>query len=432
MNRSIGKRLFTHLTWMLLLLWVVVVILVASVIRYETNEIFDSGLQEIAQRILPLADAQLSPDHKTVFLNPVPHDEYISYQVINTKKQVLLKSHNAPDVPYDVPLSRGFYERNDRVFCVETNEDNSLYVVIAESAGHRISTISDTLIYLSLPLIVLIPFTGLLVWLSVRKAQVSITSLGAELASRSSYDLHPVEITQLPKELVALGVAINNLFHRLNLALESERNFAANSAHELRTPIASAMAQLDVLKFDLEGDSLKRAMDAKEKLKTLQRMTVKLLQLARAESGVALKLVPVELVALSRIVSREIEQSENCLVNLEYDANEIWVNGDLDAIGILIQNLLENAFKYATPGSIVDFQLKAVGTLQIRNDCEAIPADKFETILQRFGRADETKSGTGIGLAVVQTIVSQLKGELNVQSPCFENSRGFSVTVCFK
>ena len=431
MNRSIGKRLFTHLTWMLLLLWVIVVILVASVIRYETNEIFDSGLQETAQRILPLADAQLSPDHKTVFLNPVPHDEYISYQVINTKKQVLLKSHNAPDVPYDVPLSRGFYERNDRVFCVETNEDNSLYVVIAERAGHRISTITDTLIYLSLPLIVLIPFTGLLVWLSVRKAQVSITSLGAELASRS-YDLHPVETTQLPKELVALGDAINNLFHRLNLALESERNFAANSAHELRTPIASAMAQLDVLKFDLEGDSLKRALDAKEKLKTLERMTVKLLQLARAESGVALKLVPVELVALSRIVSREIEQSENRSVNLESEANEIWVNGDLDAIGILIQNLLENAFKYATPGTIIDFQLKADGTLQIRNDCEAIPADKFETILQRFGRGDETKSGTGIGLAVVQTIVSQLEGEFNVQSPCFENSRGFSVTVCFK
>lgn len=432
MNRSIGRRLFTHLTWMLLLLWVTVVILVATVIRYETNEIFDSGLQEIAQRILPLADAQLSPEHKTVFLNPVPHDEYISYQVINTKKQVLLKSHNAPEEAYSVPLVRGLYSKDNRVYCVETNDNHSLYVVIAESAGHRISTITDTLIYLSLPLIVLIPFTGLLVWLSVRKAQVSISSLGSELASRSSYDLHPVDTRDLPKELVALGESINNLFNRLNLALESERNFAANSAHELRTPIASAMAQLDVLQLDLHGDSLQRALDAKEKLKTLERMTVKLLQLARAESGVAMKLVPVELVGLSRIVIREFENGVANPINFISDANEIWVKGDLDAIGILILNLLENAFKYATRGSIVEFQLTADGKLQIKNDCDPVPNEKFEVILQRFGRGDESKSGSGIGLAVVQTIVSQLKGEFDVKSPCFENSRGFSATVRFK
>jgi two-component system OmpR family sensor kinase len=352
--------------------------------------------------------------------------------VINAKKSVLLKSHNAPEVAFDVPLARGLYENNNRFFCVEANESGSLYVVIAESTGHRISTIKDALIFLTLPLIVLIPFTGLLVWWSIRKAQASIASLGTELARRNSYDLHPIDTNILPKELVDLGKSINNLLKRLNLALESERNFAANSAHELRTPIASAMAQMDVLMLDLKDESLQRALDAKDKLKSLENMTVKLLQLAKAESGVALKLIQVDLVHLSNLILRDFKSCSANEVNFITETHEVWVKGDIDAVGIVIQNLLENAFKYATPGSTIQYRLNAGGTMIIQNDCVAVTDNKVEHILQRFVRADDTKAGTGIGLAVVQTIVEQLQGEILVKSPCMENNRGFSVTVCLK
>ncbi|MBU3657386.1 MAG: HAMP domain-containing histidine kinase [Rhodocyclaceae bacterium] len=432
MNKSIGRRLFINLAALMLVLWIAVVVLVAWVVRHETNEIFDSGLKETAQRILPLADAQLSPGHKTIFLDPVPHDEYLSYQVVNAKKEVLLRSHNAPENAYDVPLDAGLHERGGQVFCVEGNAENSLFVVIAESAGHRTSTIKDTLIFLTLPLIVLIPFTGVLVWWSVRRAQESIFSLGAELTARSSHDLHPVNNNILPRELISLGEAINSLLYRLQIALESERNFSANSAHELRTPIAAALAQLDVLKTDLHGDSLSRAEEAKLMLKKLENMTVKLLQLARAESGVALNLIPVELNGIMKMLVREFEIRKASRINFECDESEVWIKGDVDAVGIAIQNLLENAMKYATPNSMVEILLSSNGVLEIQNDCDPVPSDKIGLIRQRFGRVDASQSGSGIGLSIVETIVSQCNGSLQIKSPCYTNHRGFSVTVCFE
>lgn len=417
---------------MLLVLWVAVVVSVAWVVQYETNEIFDSGLKETAQRILPLANAQLSPDPQKRFIDPVPDDEYLSYQVVNSRKEVLLRSNNAPESLYDVPLVAGLYHLNNQVVCVEANRENTLFVVIAESAGHRASTIRDALIFLTSPLVVLIPFTGLLVWWSVRKAQSSISSLGDQLGARSSHDLHPIETSVLPRELVDLGKSINGLMQRLKLALESERNFAANSAHELRTPIAAAMAQLDVLKTELQGESLQRASEAKRMLKRLEKMTVKLLQLARAESGIALNLIPVELVGIISMVTREFPRREGHVIDFIADAAELWIQGDVDAIGIVIQNLAENALKYATSGSIVQIRLTADGILTIKNDCEPVPHEKLGLIRQRFGRADESKSGSGIGLAVVETIVAQCKGTFDIESPCDKNNRGFMAVIRFK
>lgn len=432
MKTSIGKQLFVNLVLMLLVLWLGVIFAVAWVIRYETNEVFDSSLQETAQRILPLAVMQLSPDRNEIFLEHSEHDEYLSYQVIGAKGELLIRSGGAPKAAYRVPLAKGFYNINNQVFYVEPSSDKRMFVVIAESPGHRTSTLKDALMYLGLPLIVLIPFTGLVVWWSVRNAQRSITKLGRELSSRNSYDLHPLSTVDLPKELLALGESINSLMLRLKHALESERNFATNSAHELRTPIAAAMAQIDVLKDDLAGEHLRRAQDAKKMLSRLESMTVKLLQLARAEAGVALNLEPVNLVTVANVVFQEYKFNDVHAIRLVSDSKDVYVLGDIDAIGIVVQNLLENAYKYATQDAEIFLKIDAGGTLEIVNDCVAVPVEMLGAIRQRFGRADQSKSGSGIGLAIVDTIVAQCHGKFEIETPCLPNNRGFKAIVRFK
>lgn len=432
MKTSIGRKLFVNLVLMLLALWLGVIFAVAWVIRYETNEVFDSSLQETAQRILPLAVMQLSPEPKAVFLEPSEHDEYLSYQVVSANGDVLLRSGGAPKVAYGVPLARGFYNHNDQVFYVEPSSDNTVFVVIAESQGHRSSTLKDALMFLGLPLFVLIPFTGLMVWWSVRKAQRSITMLGRELSSRNGTDLHPLQLSQLPRELSGLGESINSLMLRLNQALESERNFATNSAHELRTPIAAAMAQIDVLKADLTGEHFQRALDAKRMLARLEAMTVKLLQLARAEAGVALNLVPVDLVAICSLVAREYRFMGCHDIQMIAESQKVSILGDMDAVGIVVQNLLENACKYASEDTEILLTIGSDGTLVIANDSAPVPSKMLGLIRKRFGRADQSKSGSGIGLAIVDTIVAQCHGLLEIESPCYSNNRGFRVTVRFK
>lgn len=432
MTTSIGRKLFVNLVLMLLALWLGVIFAVAWVIRYETNEVFDSSLQETAQRILPLAAMQLSPDRTAVFLEHADHDEYLSYQVVDAKGKVLLRSGGAPKEAYGVPLAKGFYNQNNQAFYVEPSSDGMLSVVIAESPGHRSSTLKDALLFLGMPLLILIPFTGLLVWWSVRKAQHAITTLGRELSSRNSHDLHPLQTSELPKELLALGESINSLMLRLKHALESERNFATNSAHELRTPIAAAMAQIDVLKSDLAGDLLQRALDARMMLSRLEAMTVKLLQLARAEAGVALNLVPVDLVGVSKMIAREFEFKDSHPIRMTAASNAVCVLCDMDALGIVIQNLLENACKYSPQDTEILLTIGADGVLEIANDSVPVPRELLGLIRQRFGRADQSKSGSGIGLAIVDTIVKQCHGNFDIESPCYPGNRGFKAIVRFK
>lgn len=431
MKTSIGRRLFFSLSALLVALWLLVIASVAWVVRYETNEVFDSALQETAQRILPLVEAQISAGIRDVPSVAKPHDEYLSYQVVDLKNDVLVRSHDAPLVMYPVSLAKGIHEKGNQFFYVEPNDRNTLFVILAENAGHRASTMKDVLLFLGLPLLVLIPLTGIFVFLSVRRAQATIQDLGAQLSSRNSFDLKPIETDFLPIELVALGESINSLMNRLRLALESERNFAANSAHELRTPIAIAMAQVDVLKSELSGEKLNRALDARKMLERLEGMTVKLLQLARAEAGVALNLAPVDLAAVVEMVTREYQFKYPNPTRLQVADGCKLVLGDTDAIGIVVQNLLENAFKYAPAESIIEIGCDSDGVLSISNDCVAISKDMLEMLRQRFVRADQSKSGSGIGLAIVEAIVRQCHAKLELVSPCYQNNRGFRVRVRF-
>ena len=432
MKPSIGRRLFFTLSAMLVALWFLVVASVAWVVKYETDEVFDSALQETAQRILPLAEAQISAGIKDVNNISSGHDEYLSYQVVNAEKDVLAHSHDAPVKAYEVPLVKGIHQQGNQVFYVEPNANSSLFVVLAESPGHRSSTLSDVLLFLGLPLLFLIPLTGLFVFVTVKKAQSTIKDLGVQLATRNSFDLQPIQTDLLPTELVGLGESINSLMNRLRLALESERNFAANSAHELRTPIATAMAQMDVLKSELTGAHLTRVLDARKMLERLEAMTVKLLQLARAEAGLALNLAPVDLTAVVKMLAGEFQFKNTNPTALKIDPNCKNVLGDVDAIGIVVQNLLENAFKYAPNGSLVEIVCASDGVLSIANDCPAIPAEVLGELRQRFVRVDQGKSGSGIGLAIVEAIVRQCHAKLEFLSPCYSNNRGFMVKVHFK
>lgn len=431
MRFSIGRRLFLTLTALLVALWFLVIASVSWVVKYETDEVFDSALQETAQRILPLVESQISAGIKDVNNVPSSHDEYLSYQVVNARKEVLAYSHDAPKEPYLIPLSKGIHKQGNQVFYVEPNAHNTLYVVLAESAGHRTSTISDVLLFLGLPLLVIIPLTGLFVLLSVKKAQASIQDLGVQLASRNSFDLHPIETSVLPTELVALGESINSLMNRLRLALEGERNFAANSAHELRTPIAIAMAQMDVLKSELNGKALNRAVDARKMLERLETMTVKLLQLARAEAGVALNLAPLQLSPIVKMIVCEYEFKNSKPIKLSIADGCNPVLGDVDAVGIVVQNLLENACKHGTEDSPVEVCISDDGSVSVLNDCPAVSHELLYTLRQRFVRVDQSKSGSGIGLAIVDAIVRQCRAKLELISPCYPNNRGFMVRVTF-
>lgn len=433
---SINRRLYYRIVSAITALWLLVVLGVGWVVKKETNEVFDSSLQELAQRVLALAALQIerASPAETPRIQPAEHDEYLTYQVFDRQGVLRLRSHDAPVEPFGAPQSPGFHEVNGRRVYVDTNIDQSYFIQVTEPPDHRRHTLIHIGEFLLLPLLVLWPICIGVIYLSVRDARKSFSLFSKKISERRSANLRPLDKEKLPIELHPVSEAVNDLMARLKLALEAERSLAANSAHELRTPIATAISQLELLRSgDLSPASMQRVDIALEKLFALQTTAVKLLQLARAESGAALSMVPVNLTQILNVLAAETcRQRNGSRYRFMLPERDIWVHGDMDIIGIAIQNLLENAEKYALPGTPVDVALDGNGSISVRNDCEAIPPERMGNLTRRFVRATHEKVGSGIGLAIVKTIAEQCGADLRLASPCFANGRGFEARLAFK
>jgi two-component system OmpR family sensor kinase len=395
MRPSIARKLYYSLILTLLLLWSGAVASVVWVLQYETNEIFNSSLQETSQRLLSLVVHELKfsePGRLSPVSEPKEHDEYLSYQLFDQNGTMLMRSHMAPDTPYPTLRKVGFYKLDNQHFYVESSLDGNYWITLAERTNHRKSTFYGTLKPLLLALGALLPLAFLAIYFAVNAMRKSILRLDHELSTRSSKDLHSINTDTLPTELFGLGETVNSLMVRLKIALEAERSFTANSAHELRTPIASAMAQLDVLRDELvDSRSQARIADAREMMVRLEQMTVKLLQLARAESGAAFNMSKMNLKSLTEMLVRDLYFRSSRRVEYRCPDQPVSIMGDVDAIGIVIQNLLENADRYASPDMPLQVEVSVDGELTIRNDCEAIADDLLKLLRKRFVRANQSK-----------------------------------------
>ena len=206
----------------------------------------------------------------------------------------------------------------------------------------------------------------------------------------------------------------------------------ANIAHELKTPLAIALAQIDVtLNQTQSEESAARMQRARSAVLRVEQTSAKLLQLARAESGRALDMREIDLKSLLEILLVDLFAASQQPYQLMIPDEPVRIQGDLDAVGICILNLLENAIRYSVPASCIHVALSRCGQLDIDNDCPAIPADKLQGITQRHVRYSSYANGSGLGLSIVTAILEQMGGVLEICCPSRPDQRGFKATVRF-
>lgn len=437
---SIVRQLLGSTLLILVVLWTGMVVSVALVIKHETDEIFDASLQETAQRLLPLAIMQLDPEDHAMehpqaadegALEPAQHKEYLVYQMFHASGRMLLRSHAAPTTPLAPELKPGFQDTEDHLVYIERSRNGDYLLAIAERSGHRSETLLNTLTFLLMPLLALLPLSALSLLVIVKKASQPLRMLDAELSRRGSSDLKPVSTQDLPQELQPLAHTLNQLMHRLKSALEAERHFTANSAHELRTPLAAAAVQMSLLeKTALTEEQRKTLSTVRQLLQRLQTLSEKLLQLARAESGIAFKRGVVDLGPLLQLLCNDHRWRTGAKIDLGLAVSPVTVEGDVDALGIVLGNLLENAIKYATPGSAVRVELRTSPTrIWIANDCEPLPVATLERLHERFYRARPDSHGAGLGLSIVRTLLTPMGIGLQLRSPATGSDRGFEAEL---
>lgn len=430
---SLQKRLVVGLGLAIALGWVVAVAGAGLIIRHEIDEVFDSAMQEVVQRVLPLAYSEIlareADDTEEQRLPDVgKHEEYITYIVRGSNGRVLLQSHDADPARFPPGFATGFRSWNGSRFYTESAVSGSILVTAMERSGHRASTVRQSLVAMSLPLLLLLPgMIGATIWL-VQRSVRPVSAFGAVIASRGEGNLAPIDTADLPSEIQPVERAVNVLLERLRRTLEAERSLTANAAHELRTPVAGALAQTQRLIADLDHAAHRaRAADIEAALLRLARLTEKLLQLAKAEGGNLRSEAEHDLRAIFPLVLADFPKANR--VELILPPQPILSNVDIDIVAIALRNLVENALKHGMPGEPIRVMLGHDGALSVANGGPEIAPEEFKRLCQRFERGASITDGAGLGLAIISAIAKGLGGTLTPVSP--HNGQGLEIRLAF-
>ncbi len=436
--KSLQKTLGVGLTLGVTLLWVLALVVAITVLRSRMNELFDSTLAETAQRIMPLAVVEIinneNPEQIQNIMPFAAHDEYFVYLVRDNSGTILLKSHNADPAVFSQGFQNGFSSSASHRFYGASAVQNTIHIQVAEPLTQRRTAVMEILITLSWPLVLLIPLCFFATWLFVRYSLRHVLAFSEAIRVRDGEDLSAIQVDDLPAEINIVAVSVNGLLNRLRRALELERTFTANSAHELRTPIATALAQIQRLQQIVPTGPMKeQTIKIETSIRRLSRLSEKLMELAKAEGGSLLTTERHDLIELLRLIVDQFRRSfPNAEIKLNVSDNQFFLsNIDADAFAILVQNLLDNAIKHGNQHELVEIGFSAHGVLTIINNAEIILPDKLVQLRQRFVRTNNQVEGSGLGLAIADAIVTGIGATMIIHSPAIGRLDGFEVVIDF-
>lgn len=441
---SIAWRLAVGLSVGMALLWIGAVWIAATIMQNELNGTFDEALRQSAFRLLPLAhelaerDIPGGPDGRDRSeLPPVgvrgDDQEYFTYYVRDREGAIVIR---AEDAPADLPIANvpdGFSEIEGRRVFATTDPRLGYGIVVVEQNDHRSRAIARSLSALAWPLAALVPLMAFGIWSAIRLGMRPLQRLGSDIARRDSRNLAPPSVEGQPVELAPIADAVASLLGRLGAALDAERAFAATSAHELRTPIAGALAQTQQLAIELAGrPGAARIRDIETALKHLSQLSEKLLQLARLDAGFARSDTAEDLMPALRLVIRDFESSAatSGRVHLAVpDGATLTGRINLDAFAIALRNLIHNALIHGEPGGPVTVAVGPGPAVHVVNDGPVVPSEILARLAQPFVRGATSATGTGLGLSMVRSILDQTGGRLTLLSPASGRSGGFEAIL---
>lgn len=435
--RSLQGRLSLWLGLGLTLLWAVAAATTAERLRQEMDLILDGTLEEAAQRLLPLAVHDIidrdSDDEAVQSIAALrEHQDYFLYLVRDETGKVLLRSRKADPALFPPFAGIGFSDTPTHRIYADSALNGTITIAVAEPLAHRRDMARTLLWVLALPLGLVLPVSLLGVWGAVRLSMRPLRRFRDGIEARGAGDLTPIPTGNLPSEIQPGAHAVNRLLQRLRRTLEAERSFTANAAHELRTPVAAALAQTQRLIAETgdetgDGASRERARKIETALRRLSRLSEKLMQLARAEGGLLQAEQPTDLAVILRMLARDMGGSGAGRIALALPPGAVASRIDPDAFAILARNLIENALRHGPPQQPVRVTLSADGLLSVANGGPALPAEVLARLGQPFQRGRSQAEGTGLGLAIARAIANGTGGRLELFSPIPGQKEGFEV-----
>ncbi|ALN89037.1 ATP-binding protein [Lysobacter gummosus] len=451
-----GRSLRWKLTWVLiktvLLAWFVWLACQVWQLSREHSGMLDNSLREIAEQVLASMPEGLerlpSRDPKRA-TEPVAADRKMSFQVWAQGRNVVY-SAAAPLQPLNPTFKDGFARRliGGEPWQVYTLTDHrrGLIVQVGRSKQMAIQELQGWIAGSLLAAGLILMLFGLATWKVIGRSLRPITALREILQQRPPLDLTPLPTQALPSEFRPLVDAFNNQLERVDAAVQHERRFISDAAHELRTPLAvlSTHAELALRATTLEEKNA-ALVRLNAGVQRSARLSEQLLDLARLDAGEeSVRLKPLDLSDLIVLVIRDFETlARERRQRISLRAEPARLLGDVDQLGILLRNLIDNAVRHAgAEGQVaVTCAVHSSGAVVLSvadSGCGVSPED-CDRIFDRFYRAPGSPDGgSGIGLSLVARI-AQTHGARIECGPGLERAsddprgpgRGFEVRVQF-
>jgi two-component system sensor histidine kinase QseC len=415
---SLKRRLVWGTSLFSLLLGCLLIFTAYRIALHEVDEILDTQMQYMAERS---AIKPLSPIASRVELHRSYHEEDLLVDIWAYQDQSHLWHQTHLLVP---PVKQaGFYTQETplgkwRVYVIPLQK---YQIQVSQQEKIRYAFAWELAATMFVPYILLLPFAILILAFIIRLSLKPLDDFKTELQQRDSEGLIPIDSHHYPQELIPTIEEMNRLFERIQHAQAEQKQFIADAAHELRTPVTALNLQTKILIRQLpENDDLQNLSKG---LARIQHLVTQLLSLAKQD--VALSLVePNTQFCLNDVALNCVEQLVNLAMQKEIDLG-FERNDHIEMLSLestvhsIIFNLIDNAIKYTPNQGIINISVFSdqsnFAYIQIEDSGTGIDPEHYDKVLKRFYRIHHhLEVGSGLGLSIVDKATQRLGGSLTL------------------
>ncbi|MGF6736464.1 sensor histidine kinase [Paraburkholderia atlantica] len=343
------------------------------------------------------------------------------------------------DSPLPPPTGAGLADLtvNGHLWHTYVSRNGDMLVRVAQVKRARWEALAEIAMHLFWPVLSLLPVLALFLWFGIGNGLRPLRDIAANLKRRDAHNMQEIDTAAMPGEVKPLVDALNDLLVRLDRAFTAQRDFIADAAHELRTPIMGLGLQVDLLPKATNRDEreaiIRQIGVGTARLAHLAEQLLTLARLAPESNPPAFDVV--DLTSLARaVVGERARLAEAARLDLGLVApTAVKIRGNTDGLRILLNNLVDNAIRYAGEHARVDVHVEmegGCGTLEVCDTGPGIPENDRERVWERFYRGNgHAAPGSGLGLSIVRRIAEQHGAVLSLGRGA--NGRGLQVHLRF-
>jgi len=440
---SLRRRLLAAIVAASTVLWLASLGIVTYIAWHETNDVFDDALEESGYMLMAATtdwnERGLLSRARAGGTSERKVD--MQYQIV-VDGRVLQRTSGAPATPFVTGFDddHGFADprlgkQRWRVFVVR-DEERRFEVQVGQLHKKRLDILEELAEHLWLPVAGFFAVLALVCWLLIHRVLKPLRQTASAIAAKTPHDLALVATAGQPRELLPIVQALNGVLGRLDAALQAERRFTADAAHELRTPLAGLHMHVQLLQRQHPDAALAAPFKKlRDDISRVTELVDSLLALARLDP-VTREQLATEAVPLAPLC----EQLRATLADTASRRGLTLVLRCADAVAqanpamlqIAVRNVLDNAVRYCPDGARIELDaVQAAGriVITVRDNGPGVDAASRQRLSERFFRVlghAAGQGGSGLGLSIVQRIVELHGGTLGFGAGL--DGRGLGVT----